>query len=82
MALNGVGTEADELHTALRELWLELGESTELSCADWCVILWVREEDDPVVADELVEVDRAGGGLGVEVGGNAAEAKRCGGHGE
>lgn len=35
----------------------------------------MREEDDPVVADELVEVNGAVGGLGLEVGGNAAEAE-------
>lgn len=37
----------------------------------------MREEDDPVVANEVVEVDGAVGGLGVEVGGNAAETEGC-----
>jgi len=36
----------------------------------------MREQDDPVVADELVEVDGALGGLGLEVGGLAAQAER------
>jgi hypothetical protein len=40
----------------------------------------VGEENDPRVANEVVEVDVAGGGLGVEVGGNAAEAERSGRH--
>ena len=35
----------------------------------------MREEDDPFVADEFVEVDRAVGGLGLEVGGGGAESE-------
>ena len=35
----------------------------------------MREEDDPRVADEGVEVDGAGGGFGLEVGRCAAEAE-------
>jgi len=38
--------------------------------------LWVGEENDPVVANELVEVNGALGGLGLEVGGSAAQTKR------
>lgn len=34
------------------------------------------EEDDPVVTDELVEVDLSAGGLSVEVGGDGAETER------
>lgn len=41
------------------------------------VVLWVREENDPIVANEVVEVDGTVGGLGVEVGGDAAQAERC-----
>jgi len=70
MALNGVCGQTDQLGTALGEFWLKLGESTELGCADWSVIFWVREEDDPAVADEVVEVDWAIGGFGVKVWGN------------
>jgi hypothetical protein len=62
--------------------------------ADGGVVLGVREQHDPVVADELVEVDsidrvryceynlacvfrlRAASGLGLEVGGDGAEAER------
>lgn len=79
MALDGVGGETDQLDTTLGELWLELGEGAQLSCADWSVILWVREEDDPFVTDELVEVDWAGGGLGLEVWGNGTQAESVGG---
>lgn len=82
MALDGVGAEADKLDATLGELWLELRKGTKLGCADGSVVLWVGEQNNPVVADELVEVDGAGGGLGVEVGGNAAEAERGGRHGE
>jgi hypothetical protein len=35
----------------------------------------VGEEDDPVVADELMEVNRARGGVGLEVGGGSAQAE-------
>jgi hypothetical protein len=42
----------------------------------------VGEEDDPFVADELVELDGAIGGVSFEVRGDAAETERCGvGHG-
>ena len=50
-------------------------ESTELGGADGCVVLWVREEDYPVVTDELVEVDGALSGLGLEVRGGAAQTE-------
>jgi hypothetical protein len=71
-----VGRETDELSTATAELGLQLCESSELGCAYWRVVLGMREKNDPVVADELVEVDRALGGLGLEVGGLATQAKR------
>jgi hypothetical protein len=35
----------------------------------------VREEDDPVISNELMEVNGALGGVGLEVGGNAAETE-------
>jgi hypothetical protein len=73
--LDGVGRKANQLDTALGELWLELCESTKLGGADWSVIFRVGEEDNPVVANELMEVDGASGGLGLEVWGNGAEAE-------
>lgn len=76
MALDGVGTETNELYTTLGEFWLEFCESTKLGCADRSVVFWVGEEDNPVVADELVEINWAGRGLGLEVWRNAAEAER------
>ena len=75
VGLDGVGGEADELSAALGELGLELGEGAELGGAHGGVVLWVREEDHPLVADELVEVDVAAGGLGLEVGGDGAQAE-------
>ena len=75
MAVDGVGRETNELCAALGELRLELGECTELGGADGGVVLGVGEENDPVVADELVEVDGALGGLGLEVRGSAAQTE-------
>lgn len=73
VALNGVCRETNQLNTTLCELWLKLGESTKLSGADWGVILWVREQNNPLVANELMEVDWASGSLGLKVGGNGAQ---------
>ena len=76
--LDGVGRQADQLDAALGELRLELGEGAELGGADGRVVLGMGEEDDPFVADELVEVDGAGGGFGLEVGGNGSQAEAAG----
>jgi hypothetical protein len=58
----------NQLGPTLGELRLKRSKSAELSCADRGIILRVGEEDNPVVADELVEVDRTLGGLGFEIG--------------
>lgn len=75
VAAEGVGRETDELDAALGELRLEAGHLTELGGADGRVILGVGEEDDPVVANELMEVNGTLGGLGLEVGGNGAQTE-------
>lgn len=75
MAVDGVGGEANQLDAALGELWLELGKGAQLGGADWGVVLWVGEEHNPLVTDELVEVDWAVGSLGLEVGGGGPEAE-------
>jgi len=75
MALDGVGRQANQLDASSSELWLELCESTEFGGADWSVVLGVGEENDPVVANELVEVDGTCRRLCFEVGGNGAESK-------
>lgn len=59
MALDSVGAQTDELDVALSELGLELREGTQLGGADRGVILRVGEQNDPLVADEVVELDRA-----------------------
>ena len=68
--LDGVGGKTDQLDTTLGELGLELSEGTEFGGADGCVVFWVREEDNPLVANKLVEVNRASGGLSLEVRGD------------
>jgi len=76
VALDGVGGKANELNTTLGELGLEFCKGTKLGGADRGVVLWVRKEDDPVVANKLVKVDGASGGFGVEVGGDGAQTER------
>ena len=73
-----VDRQADDLHVALVELGLELGDVAELGGADRREVLRVGEQHAPAVAEPLVEVDLALGGLGGEVGGGVAEAN---GHG-
>ena len=75
VAAEGVGREADQLDTTLGEFRLELGESAEFGRADGSVVLGVVEEDDPVVTDELVEVNGTSSGLGLEVRGDSAQTK-------
>jgi hypothetical protein len=75
---NSVGRETDQLDTTLGELGLKLCEGAELGGADGRVVFGVGEQDNPVVADELVEVNRALGGLGLEVGCNGSQAEARG----
>jgi hypothetical protein len=86
--LDGVGRETDQLDTTLGEFRLELCECAELGGADGRVVFRVGEEDDPVVANEFVEVDWALSGLSLEVwrGGSETETAElkplaiCAGH--
>lgn len=75
MAVNGVGAQAQQLHAALGKLRLEAGHLAQLGSADGGEVLRVREEDKPVVANVLVQVDGALGGVGLEVGGDGAQAE-------
>ena len=75
MALDSICAQTDELDAPLSELGLEFSEGTELGGADRGVVLRVGEEDDPTVANKLVEVNGTTGGLGLEVGRDAAEAE-------
>jgi len=65
--LDRVGGKTDQLDAALGEFRLELCESTELGGTDGSVIFWVGEENDPVVTNELMEIDGAFGRLSLEV---------------
>lgn len=78
MRLDGVGRKTDQLDATLGELGLKLCKSAELGGANWCVVLWMGEQNNPFVADELVEVDRAVGCLGLEVRGDGAQAETVG----
>lgn len=78
MAVDGVGRQTEQLDAALGELGLQTGHLTELGGADGGVVLGVREEDDPAVANVLMEVNGTLGGVGLEVGGNSAQAKARG----
>jgi len=75
VGLDRVGGQTDELDAPLCKLGLELGERTQLGGADRGKIIRVREKDDPVVANELMEVNWAVGGLGLEVGRNGPQAE-------
>ena len=75
VTVDGVGGQTDQLDAALGEFGLELGERTQFGGADWGEILRVGEENNPLVTDEFVEVDWAGGSFGLEIGGNGAEAE-------
>lgn len=75
VALNGVRRDADQLDAALGELWLQLGEGAELGCAYWRVVFWMREENDPVVANEIMELDSSLGGVCLKIGRDAAQTE-------
>jgi hypothetical protein len=60
--------QSNHLYPALLEFILQLGKGTKLGGADRGEIGWVREEDRPVVADKLVEVNLALCGQSLEVG--------------
>jgi hypothetical protein len=69
VVLDGIDREADDLGSALGELAFEAGQGAELGGADGGEVLGVGEEDGPVVADPLVELDEAVGAVGRKVGG-------------
>lgn len=60
--------QSDHLDTSLVELRLQPGECAQLRSANRGEIGRVGEEDGPVVADKLVEVDLSMGSQGLEVG--------------
>jgi hypothetical protein len=80
VGLDGVGRETNQLYAALGELGLKLCKGTQLGSADRGVVFRVGEQDNPVVANELMEVNGALSGLSLEVGcdGSQAEASEEG----
>lgn len=75
MAVDGVGRQSNQLDASFCELGLQFRKCAQLGRANGGEVLRVAEEDDPVVADELVEVDRAFRRFGLEVGGNGAQTE-------
>ena len=75
VGLDGVGGKTDQLDTTLGELRLKLCESAELGGADGSIIFGVGQQDNPSVANELVEIDGALSCLGLEVGGDRSETE-------
>lgn len=76
MALNCVCGQTDQFGATLCEFWLKLGECAELGRAYWSVVLWMGEENNPAVSDEVVEVDWASRCFSVEVWGDGPETER------
>ncbi len=74
VAAERVGGQADQLNATLSKLGLQLSKGAELGSADGGVVFGVREENDPVAANKLVEIDGAVGGISLEVGGDGSEA--------
>ena len=75
MALERVGGQAENLDAPLGEFGLKIGNGAELRRAHRSVVFGMREEDGPAVAYILVEVNWASRRVGLEVGGDAAQAK-------
>lgn len=75
VGVDRVGRQTNQLDAALGELGLQLGKGAQLGGAHGREVLRVGEEDDPAVADKLVEVNGALGGFGLEVGGFGAQTE-------
>lgn len=75
MAVDGVGAQAQQLDATLLELGLKAGHLAQLGGADGGVVLRMREENNPVVADVLVQINGPLGGVGLEVGGDGAQTE-------
>jgi hypothetical protein len=75
MVFDRVDAKADHLCTTLREIGFQTGYSSQLRCADGSEVLWMREENSPVVADPFVEVDAAVSGLCGEIRSNIIDTE-------
>jgi len=67
MSLDGIGREPDQFHPTFGEVGLVLGQSRELRGTHRGVVLGVREENGPTVANPLMEVDGPQRRLSLEV---------------
>lgn len=77
MRFDGVCRQTDQLDASLGELGLELCESAQLGGADWSVVLGMGEENSPLIANPVVEINGAIGGFRLEIGGSGAQSKSC-----
>lgn len=75
VAVDGVGRQTDQLDSPSCELRLKLRKGTEFGGADWGEVFWVGKQNDPFVADELVEVNGTLSGLGIEIRGNGTQTE-------
>lgn len=74
MALDSIGRQTNQFDATLVEFGLKLGKGTQFGRADWRVVFWVREQNDPFVADEFVKDNVAICRVSLEVGSCAAKA--------
>ena len=70
--VDGVDGKAHQFDAAFVEFRLQFCERTEFGGADRCEILGMREQQCPAIADPIVELDLAFGGLGLEIRGHGA----------
>lgn len=67
MSLDRIRRQSDQFHATLGELRLILCQSRQLCGAHGSVVFRMREQDGPFVANPLMEVDEAQGGLSLEI---------------
>jgi hypothetical protein len=75
MRVYRVGAQAQQLDAALLEFGLEARHLAQLGGADRGVVLGVGEEDYPVVTNIFVQVNWPLGSVGLEIGGDGAQAE-------
>ena len=78
VVLQRVDRQADDLHAAAVEVRLDAGHVAQLGGADGGEVARVAEQHGPAVADPVVEVDPALGGVGLEVRCVVADGQRHG----
>ena len=52
VTIDGVRRQSDEFHPSLCELGLKPGEGSKLRGTDRCIVFWMGEQHDPVVANK------------------------------